>query len=43
VLEAGFRIALGITPVPFPRGVDTEQDLAWAQRQAGEGVAEASP
>src|SRR5262249_4026874 len=27
VLEAGYRIAVGITPVPFAPGVDTEQDL----------------
>ena len=35
VLEAGYRIAVGITPVPFPPGVDTEQDLQRAQRLAG--------
>ena len=35
VLEAGYRIAVGITPVPFPPGVDTEQDLRRVQRQAG--------
>lgn len=34
VLEAGYRIAVGITPVPFPHGVDTEQDLQRAQRLA---------
>jgi 3-deoxy-manno-octulosonate cytidylyltransferase (CMP-KDO synthetase) len=34
VLEAGYRIAVGITPVPFPPGVDTEQDLERAQRRA---------
>ena len=27
VLEAGYRIAVGITPAPFPPGVDTEADL----------------
>ncbi|GAB2501914.1 3-deoxy-manno-octulosonate cytidylyltransferase [Arenimonas alkanexedens] len=31
VLEAGFRIAVGLTPVPFPPGVDTEADLARAE------------
>ncbi len=30
-LEAGFRIAVGLTPVPFPPGVDTEADLARAE------------
>jgi 3-deoxy-manno-octulosonate cytidylyltransferase (CMP-KDO synthetase) len=28
VLEAGHAIAVGLTPVPFPPGVDTEDDLA---------------
>ena len=37
VLEAGYRIAVGITPVPFPPGVDTEQDLQRAQRRASDG------
>ena len=27
VLEAGYRIAVGMSPVPFPPGVDTEADL----------------
>lgn len=31
VLEAGHRIAVGVSPVPFPAGVDTEQDLARAE------------
>lgn len=31
VLEAGHRIAVGLTPVPFPPGVDTEADLARAE------------
>lgn len=31
VLEAGYTIAVGLSPVPFPPGVDTEQDLARAQ------------
>ncbi len=31
VLEAGFRIAVGLSPVPFPPGVDTEADLQRAQ------------
>jgi len=38
VLEAGFRIAVGITPVPFPKGVDTPADLAEADRRARGGV-----
>ena len=32
VLEAGHAIAVGLTPVPFPPGVDTEDDLARAER-----------
>lgn len=31
VVEAGHRIAVGLTPVPFPPGVDTEDDLARAE------------
>jgi 3-deoxy-manno-octulosonate cytidylyltransferase (CMP-KDO synthetase) len=31
VLEAGMRIAVGLTPEPFPPGVDTEEDLAQAE------------
>lgn len=31
VLEAGHRIAVGVTPVPFPPGVDSEADLARAE------------
>lgn len=31
VLEAGHRIAVGVSPVPFPPGVDTEADLARAE------------
>jgi 3-deoxy-manno-octulosonate cytidylyltransferase (CMP-KDO synthetase) len=34
VLEAGERIAVGISPVPFPSGVDTPEDLARADAQA---------
>ncbi|MBW8368429.1 MAG: 3-deoxy-manno-octulosonate cytidylyltransferase [Arenimonas sp.] len=34
VLEAGYRIAVGLTPVDFPPGVDTEADLARAQALA---------
>ena len=30
-LEAGERIAVAITPVGFPPGVDTEADLARAE------------
>ena len=32
-LEHGFRIAVALTPVPFPPGVDTEADLARAERR----------
>jgi len=31
VLEAGHRIAVGLSPVAFPPGVDTEADLARAE------------
>ncbi len=31
-LEAGLRIAVGMTPEAFPPGVDTEEDLARAER-----------
>ena len=34
VLEAGHRIAVGLAPVPFPPGVDSEADLARAERFA---------
>ena len=34
VLEAGERIAVGISPVPFPPGVDTPEDLAHADARA---------
>lgn len=37
-LEAGFRIAVGITPAPFPPGVDTAEDLARAERRLAEGA-----
>jgi 3-deoxy-manno-octulosonate cytidylyltransferase (CMP-KDO synthetase) len=33
VLEAGFRIAVALTPEPFPPGVDTPDDLARAERR----------
>ena len=32
-LEAGFRISVGLTPAPFPAGIDTPEDLARAERQ----------
>ena len=32
VLEAGFDIRVELTPEPFPPGVDTEEDLARAER-----------
>jgi 3-deoxy-manno-octulosonate cytidylyltransferase (CMP-KDO synthetase) len=31
-LEAGHRIAVALTPEPFPPGVDTADDLARAER-----------
>ena len=31
VLEAGYQIAVGITPEAFPPGVDTEADLLRAE------------
>ncbi len=38
-LEAGFRIAVALTPEPFPPGVDTEEDLhraeAWLAGRGG--------
>jgi 3-deoxy-manno-octulosonate cytidylyltransferase (CMP-KDO synthetase) len=38
VLEAGYRIAVAVTPEPFPPGVDTPEDLARAEaRMAGRG------
>lgn len=37
-LEAGFRIAVGITPAPFPPGVDTPEDLENAERRLAEGT-----
>jgi 3-deoxy-manno-octulosonate cytidylyltransferase (CMP-KDO synthetase) len=36
VLEAGHAIAVGVSPVPFPPGVDTEADLERANRIAAE-------
>lgn len=32
-LEHGYRIAVAMTPAPFPPGVDTSEDLARAERQ----------
>jgi len=37
VLEAGFRIAVAPTPVPFPPGVDTPEDLARAEARIAAG------
>ena len=34
VLEAGLRIAVAVSPVPFPPGVDTESDLERANQLA---------
>jgi 3-deoxy-manno-octulosonate cytidylyltransferase (CMP-KDO synthetase) len=38
VLEAGHRIAVGLSPVPFPPGVDTEADLVRAERQMADAT-----
>ena len=38
VLEAGFRIAVALTPEPFPPGVDTPEDLARAEIHLASGV-----
>jgi 3-deoxy-manno-octulosonate cytidylyltransferase (CMP-KDO synthetase) len=37
VMEAGYRIAVGVTPVPFPPGVDTEADLVRAEARLAAG------
>ena len=37
VLEAGYRIAVSLTPEPFPPGVDTPEDLARAELQLVRG------
>ena len=39
VLEAGFRIAVGVAPDPFPPGVDTPDDLARAEARLAAGAA----
>ncbi len=39
VLEAGFRIAVALTPEPFPPGVDTPEDLARAEAHLAEDAA----
>lgn len=36
VLEAGLRIAVAVSPAPFPPGVDTPEDLARAERRLRE-------
>ena len=38
VLEAGHRIAVAITPEPFPPGVDTPEDLERARRRMEHGA-----
>lgn len=38
VLEAGFRIAVALTPEPFPPGVDTPEDLARAEARLAAGA-----
>lgn len=42
VLEAGYRIAVGITPVAFPPGVDTEADLARAESRLQSAAAKST-
>ena len=37
-LEAGFRIAVALTPEPFPPGIDTPEDLARAERYLAHGA-----
>lgn len=37
-LEAGFRIAVALSPEPFPPGVDTPEDLARAQARLSSGM-----
>jgi len=37
-LEAGFRIAVALSPEPFPPGVDTPEDLARAQAFMAAGI-----
>ena len=37
-LEAGFRIAVALTPEPFPPGVDTPEDLARAETRLASGA-----
>jgi len=37
VLEAGFRIAVAVTPEPFPPGVDTAEDLSRAEAYLASG------
>lgn len=37
-LEAGARIAVALTPSPFPPGVDTPEDLARAERHLAAGA-----
>jgi 3-deoxy-manno-octulosonate cytidylyltransferase (CMP-KDO synthetase) len=39
VLEAGFRIAVALTPETFPPGVDTPEDLARAEAHLARGAA----
>ena len=38
-LEAGHRIAVGLTPAAFPPGVDTPEDLERAERHLAEAHA----
>jgi len=38
-LEAGHRIAVGLTPAAFPPGIDTPEDLARAERHLAESRA----
>lgn len=38
VLESGYRIAVALTPEPFPPGVDTPEDLARAEQHWSRGA-----
>lgn len=42
VLDAGYRIAVGASPAPFPPGIDTPEDLERAERILAELSAEAA-
>ena len=39
VIEAGWRIAVALSPVPFPAGVDTEEDLQRVEEHLRQSLA----